>query len=36
MYHPLHKWWTCDVRLPGGDVCGCAVTDQPLKLKPSA
>ena len=32
MFHLMHKWWTCDVRLPGGDPCGCTVTDRPLAL----
>jgi hypothetical protein len=32
MFHPMHQWWTCDVRLSSGDLCGCTVTDQPLTL----
>lgn len=32
MYHPMHKWWACDVRLPDGEFCGCTVTDRPVAL----
>ena len=23
MFHPAHKWGPCQVRMPGGDPCGC-------------
>ena len=23
MLHPQHRWGPCDVRVPGGELCGC-------------
>ena len=25
MFHPAHKWGPCDVRMAGGEPCGCTV-----------
>jgi hypothetical protein len=25
MFHPVHRWQPCDVRMPDGAVCGCMV-----------
>jgi hypothetical protein len=25
MFHPEHRWGPCEVRLSGGDYCGCTV-----------
>jgi hypothetical protein len=23
MFHPAHRWGPCEVRMPGGNRCGC-------------
>ena len=23
VFHPAHRWGPCEVRMPGGDECGC-------------
>jgi hypothetical protein len=28
MFHTEHRWGPCDVRMPGGDECGCTVVVQ--------